>query len=192
MFKNELRKIYLNKQETILPAERKAKSTQIANLFFQYFDWREINVLHCFLPIEKFNEIDTELIFEKIWREFPKTKTVVPRVNFQTEEIESLAFKNETRLIKNQWQIDEPSEGKMYDVGKVDMVIVPLLCFDKRGFRVGYGKGFYDKFLKNCRVGCLKIGLSYFDPVGVILDAREFDVKLDFCVTTEKIVDFKY
>jgi 5-formyltetrahydrofolate cyclo-ligase len=59
--------------------------------------------------------------------------------------------------------------------------------FDRRGFRVGYGKGFYDKFLSECRADCLKIGLSYFEPIDEISDAQNFDVRLDCCITPKEI-----
>ncbi len=186
MLKAELRKIYLARQRSLSPAERNEKSRQIADRFFQNFDLTEIRFLHCFLPIARFNEIDTKQIFERIWREFPKIETLVPRVDFYAGEIGNLRFTPETELIQNQWDIHEPSHDEMIETKKIDLVLVPLLCFDRKGFRIGYGKGFYDRFLKSCRADCQKIGLSYFAPVAEISDAQEFDVKLDFCVTPEK------
>ena len=189
MTKAELRKIYLEKQKNLSASERKEKSRAIANRFFAHFDSSRIGFLHCFLPIEKFNEIDTKLIFEKLWQDFPHVKTLVPRVNFQTGELENLRFTADTELKQNQWQIHEPTHDEIVETKKVDLVLVPLLCFDQRGFRVGYGRGFYDKFLKNCRVDCVKIGLSYFNPIAQISDAQEFDVKIDFCVMPERVVN---
>jgi 5-formyltetrahydrofolate cyclo-ligase len=189
--KVELRKVYLAKQKSLSAFERKQNSKQIANKFFTNFDLSETNFLHCFLPIEKFNEVDTNLIFQKVWREFPRIETLVPRVNFQIGKIESLKFAPETELVKNAWEIFEPTHDAVVETEKIDLVLVPLLCFDFRGFRVGYGKGFYDRFLKNCRADCLKIGLSYFEPVEKIADAQDFDVRLDFCVTPERILNYK-
>ncbi|HXG84103.1 MAG TPA: 5-formyltetrahydrofolate cyclo-ligase [Pyrinomonadaceae bacterium] len=188
MTKSELRKTYLFKQKNLSPFERIEKSRQISNLFFQSFDLSRIDFLHCFLPIEKFNEIDTKTIFQTIWRDFPRVETLVPRVNFQTNAIENIKFTAETKLVKNVWKIDEPAQSDSVESGKIDLVLVPLLCFDGSGFRVGYGKGFYDGFLKDCRKDCLKIGLSYFAPVAEISDARNFDVKLDFCITPEAVL----
>jgi 5-formyltetrahydrofolate cyclo-ligase len=187
MTKSELRKIYLEKQIALSSAMRNEKSAQIAERFFDRFDLSEINFLHCFLPIGRTNEIDTKPVFEKIWREFPNIETLVPRVNFETNEIENLKFSGETALRENRWKIHEPSHDEKFDTEKIDAVLVPLLCFDVKGHRVGYGKGFYDRFLKTCRKDCLKIGLSYFPPVEEIADAWESDVMLDFCVTPEKI-----
>ncbi len=189
MTKAELRKIYLARQRNFSPVERISKSEQISKQFFQAFDLSEIDFIHCFIAIEKFNEIDTNLIFQRIWREFPGIETLAPRANFQTGNIVNLEFALETELVKNAWEISEPAHNETVETEKIDLVLVPLLCFDRKGFRVGYGKGFYDRFLKNCRADCLKIGLSYFAPVEEIADAQEFDVRLDFCVTPEKIVN---
>jgi len=187
MTKAELRKIYLEKQKSLSALESKQNSRQIVERFFANFGLSETNFLHCFLPIERTNEIDTKPTFQKIWREFPRIETLVPRVNFQTDEIENLKLTSETKLVKNTWEVSEPAHDETVETEKIDLILVPLLCFDTRGFRVGYGRGFYDRFLKNCRADCLKIGLSYFAPVEKILDAQDFDVSLNVCVTPEKV-----
>jgi len=191
MIKSEFRKVYLARRKNLSPEEKHEKSSQISNLFFQNFDLGKVNFLHCFLPIERTNEIDTKLIFQRIWSEFQQIETLVPRINYKTDELEHLRFTPATKLVKNSLGIDEPVENILIESEKIDAVIVPLLCFDQKGFRVGYGKGFYDKFLRNCRADCLKIGLSYFEPIAEITDVQDFDVKLDFCVTPKKIVNFK-
>lgn len=190
MLKAELRKIYLAKQKSLSPAERAEKSRLIAQTFFQSFDLSRIKFLHAFLPIEKFGEIDTKPIFETIWRDFPNVKTLAPRVDFQTNEIENLKFTSETLLSENRWSIREPAHDETVESAEIDLILVPLLCFDEAGFRVGYGKGFYDRLLKKCRADCLRIGLSYSAPVEKIEDAWEFDEKLGFCVTPERIFEF--
>jgi 5-formyltetrahydrofolate cyclo-ligase len=190
MTKRELRKIYLEKRKLLAPDKIKTESERLAESFFQNFDLSKINFLHCFLPIEKFGEINTKLIFRRVWREFPQVQTLVPRVDFQTNEIENLRFNRETELVQNHWLIDEPRHDEIIEPEKIDAVLVPLLCFDRAGFRVGYGKGFYDKFLRKCRADCRKIGLNYFPPIEKITDATEFDVRLDFCLTPDEIYEF--
>lgn len=191
MTKSELRKIYLAERKLISPEERKEKSRSIAERFFRFFDLSEIKYLHCFLPIEKFNEVDTRLILDGIWRDFPQIQVLVPRVNFQTQEIENLKINAETHLILNVWEIEEPRHDETVESEKIDLILVPLLCFDRSGFRVGYGKGFYDKLLSRCRADALKIGLSFFPQVEKISDVREFDEKLDYCITPGEVLSFK-
>ena len=188
MTKSELRKIYLAKQTSLLREERTRKSQKIADRFFETFNLSEIDLLHCFIAIEKFNEIDTTLIFRRLWEEFPHITTVVPRVDFKTGEMQNLKFTSDTELVENVWKIHEPSHDEFIETDKLDMILVPLLCFDNVGHRVGHGKGFYDKFLSRCRRDCIKVGLSYFEPVEEISDVNELDVKLDFCVTPDEIL----
>ena len=190
MNKSQLRKIYTARQKNLSPFETKQKSDLIADGFFREFDLSRVQILHCFIAIEKFNEIDTTLIFKRLWENYPQIETLVPRVDFQNGEIENLNFTIDTKLKNNIWQIKEPLNDEMIETKEIDLILVPLLCFDEKGFRVGYGKGFYDKLLKNCRNDCLKIGLSFFEPTEKIADVENFDVKLDFCVTPEKVWRF--
>ncbi len=183
MLKADLRTIYLPKQQALSPTERLYKSQMIGESFFRNFELKNFRYAHIFLPIEKNGEIETHFIYEKIWKNPPKITTLLPRVNFEKNTIESLEFNKKTPLIKNRWQIKEPTAGKLIEAKKIDLVLVPLLCFDDNGFRVGYGKGFYDRFLKTCRADCLKIGLSYFPPEKEILDVNENDVRLNYCLT---------
>ena len=190
MLKSELRKKYLERQKNLSSFERMQKSERIADKFFREFCFDKIRFLHCFVTIEKFSEIDTSLIFKRLWQDFPQIQTLAPRVNFETGKIENLKFTAETKLTENIWEIYEPATNETIEIRKIDIILVPLLCFDENGFRVGYGKGFYDKLLENCRKDCLKIGLSHFAPVRKISDVKNFDVKLDFCVTPEKVWKF--
>ena len=187
MTKSELRKIYLEKQKSLSDSERNEKSLKIADRFFETFSLENICFLHVFVPIEKNKEIETSFIFKRLWNDFPEITTIASRIDFQTMTLENLRLIPETKLVQNRWHIFEPTESELIEIEKIDAVTVPLLCFDERGYRVGYGKGFYDKFLSECRTDCLKIGLSYFAPVVEISDAQEFDVKLDCCITPEEI-----
>ena len=74
---------------------------------------------------------------------------------------------------------------------EIDVVFIPLLCFDKKGNRVGYGGGYYDKFLTKTKSSCLKIGLSFFEPVDFIKGINMNDIPLDMCVTPEKLYNFR-
>ena len=191
MNKSELRKIYLGKRQMLSPQERGTASAKIAANFFRDFDFGKIHVLHCFIPIERFNEVDTRPIFQHIWSEFPQIQTVVPRVNHETEELESLKYGPEVELVQSRWDIQEPVHDEYVEPNKIDMVLVPLLCLDRRGHRVGYGKGYYDRLLRRCRPDCIKIGLSIFEPIDKIDDAHEGDVTLDLGITPTCTIDFQ-
>jgi 5-formyltetrahydrofolate cyclo-ligase len=189
MKKSELRQIYLSKQKAISQQYRLANSEAIADLFFVTFDLREIRFLHSFIPIIKFNEIDTRLIVERVWRDYPHVQIVVPRVDLETNEMKGLKFDPNTELVRSAWEIEEPIHDEVVADREINMVLTPGLCFDRGGHRVGYGKGFYDRFLKNCRADCVKIGLGHFDLVDSIEDVHEGDVRLDAVVTPDAVFD---
>lgn len=86
----------------------------------------------------------------------------------------------------NKYGIPEPSEGQTVSTDRIDVVIVPLLVADKNGHRVGYGGGFYDRFLSTCRDDTLKVGLSFFPPVSTpVSDVDLHDISLDALVSPD-------
>jgi 5-formyltetrahydrofolate cyclo-ligase len=95
-----------------------------------------------------------------------------------------------TKFKKNKYNILEPLYGLEVPVAKIDVIFVPLLAFDIKGNRVGYGKGFYDKFLAKCKPETVKIGLSFFEAEEKIEDVSENDIQLNYCVTPNNIFTF--
>lgn len=188
MTKSELRKHYLEKRRDLSPAEHADLSLKIAEHFFSNFNLDLIAAFHCFISLKHTGEVETSSIFEHLWSEFLHIKTFAPRVNDQTGEIDALPFNSNTQLVENRWNISEPADGKPIDPNQIDIVLVPLLCFDRRGYRVGYGKGFYDKFFTKCRPDCLKAGLSFFPPIKRIGDVHSGDVRLDSCITPDGLI----
>ncbi len=189
MTKNELRKIYLDKRIKLSDAECAHFNLQLYNLFFSVVDLSFIKVLHTYLPIGKNHEPDTWPIIERIRREFPKIRISVPRVRSEGI-LENLYFEGLPQLQTNAWGIQEPKLGVPTPPEKIDLVIVPLVAIDSLGHRVGYGKGYYDRFLKTCRPDCRKIGLSFFQEVDGIADVSANDVRLDSCITPQHALDF--
>lgn len=167
------------------------RSEEIAVRFFKTFDLDTVRVLDLFIPIAKFNEIDTSLIYKRIWREFPQIITTAPSVDHERGHLDHLVFAADTVFVENKWGISEPVLGVDVDEAAIDMVLVPLLCFDREGHRVGYGKGFYDKFLARCRPDCAMVGLSSFPPVERIDAVADHDIRLDHAVTPDQIYTFK-
>lgn len=155
------------------------------------FDWSTIKTLHLFLPIVEKKEIDTFEFIHFFKTQHPTIQLIVPRCDFKTKEMEALVFDPEaTVLVKNGHQIPEPLYGNSVDPLVIDAVIIPLLAFDDEGHRVGYGAGFYDRFLEKCRPDVLKIGVSLFNHTKKIKDTHHQDIRLTHCITPEKIYTF--
>ena len=191
MNKTELRKIYLDRQKSLTKSERIEKSLAIKEKFFESFDLSSISVFHYFHSIEEKGEVETSFIINDLWRKHFLIKTGAPRVNFEEKILEHIEVNRNTRFETNHWGISEPVGDELIDEKEIDLVVVPLLCFDKRGFRVGYGGGFYDKSLSRCRDDCLKIGLSFFKPIEEIEDVKDHDVALGSCVTPDRVYEFE-
>ena len=143
---------------------------------------------HVFLTMENKKEIDTSILINKLWEENKKLSASVS--NFKNNTLVNYRFKPSTEINVNSWGIPEPINAKEIEDSEIDVVFVPLLAFDKRGYRVGYGKGFYDRFLSNCKKDVIKIGISFFEAEDIIEDVHEADVKLDYCVTPQRIYVF--
>ena len=131
------------------------------------------------------------MIYEMIWRDFPQIRTLAPLTDLDSDVMEHFEYDAGTGLVESRWGIREPGGGESVDAAEIDLVLVPLLCFDERGYRIGYGRGFYDGFLSQCRPDCLKIGLSHFPPVETIDDIDSHDVPLDACITPERFYQTK-
>lgn len=172
-------------------------SQRIAEHFFAYLSKEQLTdgptSIHTFLPIQQQNEVNTWLIIDSIWHNYPQLSVVVPVTDIKTGLMHHYALLPDTPLSENALGIPEPlpNERREADLAHVKLVIVPLLAFDQQGNRVGYGKGFYDRFLAERPASCQKIGVSLFDPVTLISDVEPTDIRLDACVTPGGIWHFR-
>jgi 5-formyltetrahydrofolate cyclo-ligase len=191
MIKAELRTIYLQKRQALREEAYDVLSSQLCDLFFVSVDLSFIKTIHIFLPIREKREPDTWLIIDRMQNEFPQIRLSVPRVNNKTRVLENFYYESRAQLVKSKWGIEEPGSGILTPSAAIDMVLVPLLCADAEGHRVGYGGGYYDKFLKECLPSCRRVGISLFEPVEKIDDIHELDVPLDALLTPAKFFTFE-
>ena len=187
MDKKELRKKYKTLRKNLSEDTIEEWSLQIANQLIRLDIWQH-NFYHLFLPIEIQKEVNTEYILQIL---AGKDKNIVlSKSDFSTREMTHFLLTDNTTIKKNSYDIPEPIDGLEVPVFKIDVVFVPLLAFDENGNRVGYGKGFYDKFLAECKPEILKIGVSFFESEKVISDVLNTDIQLDLCVTPTKVYNF--
>lgn len=186
MLKKGLRTAYKNRRKTVSNAWLSHASLSIANSLLELPIWH-LDYYHIFLPILQQREIDTQFVLSMLQR--LNKHVLVPKV-INNSKLKHYLLTDTTKFRMNSWRIPEPVDGVEIMSLKIDVVFIPLLAFDVKGNRVGYGKGFYDEFLKECREDVLKIGLSLFEAEEVIDDIDEHDVPLDYCVTPTKIYSF--
>nr|WP_222611329.1 5-formyltetrahydrofolate cyclo-ligase [Winogradskyella echinorum] len=162
-------------------------SFAIANQLLKLDVWDK-SFYHIFLTIEEQKEINTDYILNIL---SGKDKNIIiSKSNFEDYSMTHYLLTDNTRIKKNDYNIPEPVDGIEIQTSQLEVVFIPLLAFDKVGNRVGYGKGFYDRFLANCKLETIKIGLSFFEPENETFEATEDDIRLDYCVTPEEVFQF--
>lgn len=189
MIKKEARRIYKKKKEE-LSASEQLKWDDLLLIQFQTVDWPQLTNVLSFYPILEMKEINSFILTDYLHFRNPSLQFFYPRTNFDSHTMQAIHCTADTSFEENKYGIFEPVQGDAIDPRELDMIIVPLLAFDKRGYRVGYGKGFYDRFLKDCHQDCLIVGVSYFEPIDAIKDTDEFDVPLDLCITPQQVYVF--
>jgi 5-formyltetrahydrofolate cyclo-ligase len=182
MLKKELRKRFRAERLALTPAEQ-TKLDDLLLIQFQKLRLPPLQAVLSFFPIEEKKEINTFMLVDFLKFRNPGLVVCYPKTNLFQNTMQAVITTDETDFEANEWGIPEPLTGAVSDARLLDAVLVPTLAFDKRGNRVGYGKGFYDRFLQSCSTDCLKIGLSYFNAVEIIEDAGNFDVPLNYCIT---------
>lgn len=187
MYKKELRQKYKALRRELSLEEIESNSLSIANKLLQLDIWDRL-YFHLFLTIEEQKEINTEFILQILAGK--DKEIVVAKTDFNSIQMTHYLLTDNTKFKKNEYNIPEPVDGIEVPVSKIDVVFVPLLAFDTKGNRVGYGKGFYDKFLSQCQPETIKIGLSFFEAEEEIIDVYTDDIRLDYCVTPNKIYTF--
>lgn len=189
MTKEVLRTAFLAKRKSLTADEVARLSQCIATNFFNYFEQNGLadttTTIHTFLPIKRRHEVDTWCIINPLWTNYSHIHISVPVTDEYNNQLLNYTLFPGTPLVANRLGIPEPAIGSRYetDLSQIGIVLIPLLAFDKQGHRVGYGGGYYDRFLANCRPDCLKVGLSLFEAVDEITDVESTDIKLDVYIT---------
>jgi len=180
--KNTLRKKYKQLRLKLTQKQIEEFSQKIYQNLISKFNLTNKNV-SIFIPFEKFNEVNTWHFLNNINASF-----YLPLV--KNKELKHIKFENKNQLKLSDWGILEPTYGQEIHPSKFDIVIVPLLAYDTKGNRIGYGAGFYDRFLKDCQPDCKFIGVSFFDAETKVFDTYPTDIPLHYCISPKQILEF--
>jgi 5-formyltetrahydrofolate cyclo-ligase len=186
--KQELRSAYRQLRKKLTAEQVDEKSKAIGEKFQVWLSNHEVlDHFHLFFPIDRFNEVNTFYLKDILERRGKVMYTA--QVVKDSLDLETLKLPREATFFLDEWGIPVPQESIMVSPAKIQVVFVPLLAYDKKGNRVGFGKGYYDSFLSKLSPEVLKIGLSFFEPEGEILP-EDHDVPLSMCITPERILTF--
>lgn len=189
MLKKQARKYY-NKQRQEVTYTQRLKWDDLILINFQSIEIPFLETVFSFYPMEERSEVNVFLLTDFLHFRNPSMRICYPKMQVNAPDMEAIACSPDTIFEANSLQILEPLANDIVPPEEIDLVIVPMLICDLQGARVGYGKGYYDRYLSRCRKDCIRVGVSYFEPVDKIEDADEFDVPLDFCITPLKAYVF--
>ncbi len=184
--KSDLRSHYLKLRSKFTSQQIENFTIEIVNRCLELNLWNK-SIYHLFMASEKNNEIDTSILMSVL--QGKDKQIVIPKI-LDHYELEHYLLADQTPLKRTRWGILEPQSGIKIKSNQIDVVFVPLLIFDMQGHRIGYGKGYYDRFLAQCRKETIKVGLSYFDPIERIEDIQSHDIPINFGITRDRIYEF--
>jgi 5-formyltetrahydrofolate cyclo-ligase len=187
MLKPAARKYFLDKRKS-LTASDCLKMDDLLLIQFQRMDWSSVQCIGSFYPLEAHNEPNSLLLIRYLKLIIPGLVVVYPKVN---DDNTTMSFYTETETVAiNKWGIQEPLPFNLMEPNEIDTILVPLVGFDQSGHRIGFGKGFYDRYFAQYPLGRNRIGISYFEPIPKIEDTHEFDVPLTHCITPSNSYEF--
>ncbi|MBC3541075.1 5-formyltetrahydrofolate cyclo-ligase [Rufibacter sediminis] len=186
--KANLRKEYSVRRRLFSAEQIDMASDRIADRFFAEYAPQPGQTVHTFLPIRQHQEINTWRLVERLWQ--LQVQVAVPVANPADLSMTHFLISPDTQFREAAWGIPEPVNALPIPESAIDLVLVPLLAFDLQGHRVGYGKGFYDRFLALLPKVSQKLGLSLEPPVDLIDDVHVNDLALDAVITPEQIWTF--
>ncbi len=187
MTKDELRKYYFEIRNQLTTPEVVERSKAITQSITDSL-LNGVDTIHIFVPIPNNNEVNTWELIRQCWQKNIQTATSITK--FNPKRLEHSWFDKSTRFGAGKFEVPVPSPIRAVSLEELDLVIVPLLCVDEQGNRIGYGQGFYDSFLCQLPSSTRKVGVSLFEvhPEPILPD--EWDVKLDGVVTPSGVFHF--
>lgn len=187
MTKPELRKKYKLLRSELTQETVDDLSIEIANKLLKLPIW-DFEYYHTFITIPEFKEVNTDFILNIL--NGKDKHIVISKTVLKTLSMVNYLLTDSTVIKKSNFNVPEPVDGIEIPHQKIDVAFIPLLAYDENGNRVGYGKGFYDVFLSQCKSEIIKIGLSFFEPEEKIEGVIDTDIPLDYCVTPKAVFTF--
>lgn len=182
--KDALREKVLSQRSGIPEDEWLKKSDQIIQHLEKTDLYKKAQTVHTYISMNDRREVCTDSLIEILLNK--KKKVVVPITNFSDTSLTHSELESLTDLYKNKWGVREPESVKPVDIDEIDVVIVPMVAADRKGNRLGYGKGFYDRFL--ARANAVKVGLIFEAFLFEEIPVESFDEKLDVIISEEGVI----
>ena len=180
MNKNEIRKKYIDIRKNINAIDRINKSKIISNKLLLNKVLNDSKVIAIYKSLN--SEVDTEDTISNLWS--MNKVVLIPKV--EKDIINFYEYNKNDKLIKSTFGVLEPNNNKIYKKDNIDLIIVPGVCFDKNMNRMGFGKGYYDKYLENSNI--YKIGICFSEQISnKELVTDKYDIKMNEIITDKEV-----
>lgn len=156
--------------------------------FRKWLSKMQFRVVGSYKPMKKFNELDLSFIESIILELSPIARIAYPKI--EGSKMNFYLPDELTSWDVNKWGINEIIDGKLILPSELDLLICPLLAIDTLGYRLGYGKGFYDHYIPYLSPKCIKLGIGMFEPIEKMPDIYQHDQKLDVYISPNGIYEF--
>ena len=182
--KQTLRESVLEKRNQLEESSWLDSSKRIVQALMETDLYKKANVIHTYMSMNSRREVSTDLLVEEMLT--ANKRVIVPITDFRTNTLSHTEIKSSSDLQENKWGVREPKDQEEFDISKLDLVIIPMAAADRNGNRLGYGQGFYDRFLS--KTEAQKIGLVFNEFLFDTIPVEEFDKKLDVIITEEEVI----
>jgi 5-formyltetrahydrofolate cyclo-ligase len=182
--KQQLRKELLKRRSELNNTEYNKKSGRIVKTLKNQPEFDKATVIHCYVSMNDRKEVNTHPLIKDLI--LGEKRLAVPITNFKDVTLSHKYLEKFEDLQENKWGVLEPKFGKQADLEDFELVIVPMVGGDYDKNRIGYGKGFYDRFLQ--QVKCPTIGLLFDRCLIEEIPVEPFDIALDKCITENNVI----
>lgn len=187
--KNSLRKEKLAERKTLSSAAVRIKSFKIQKILFKLPEFKKAKTVMFYVSFGQ--EVATHAMIKEALNQ--KKKVVVPKIksNRTLAVYEIVNFNKD--LIRGSFGILEPKHSKRRITPKteIDLVVVPGVCFDlKKGTRLGFGAGYYDRFLQGSKDTTALIGIAFEQQLARGVPCKVHDVSMHKIITERRILEF--
>jgi len=189
MPKHRIRQQQLSARCCLNAAQRQVYSLEAQQRLLDHPLFAAAQVVALYSPIRC--EVDTGLLLKTALD--ANKRVVYPRVDRDGSSGADMHFVgicSERDFEVGAFGVLEPNGERVVGVSMIDLIVVPGVAFDRSGYRLGYGKGFYDRAVLSRSRGCSLVGLGYAFQVEDVLPHDVHDLMLDWLITDHETLDF--